>query len=58
MADEVVAAGKSKYEITLELMYKLLLAKDGPKHEGTRNEILDHYAKARCAVYGSGDSKF
>lgn len=59
MADEqVLTSGKSKYEISYDLMRTLLLASDGPRHEATRNEILEHYAKARSAVYGSGSSKF
>ena len=58
MADEVVAAGKSKQEVTFMLMRSLLHASDGPANKATRNEILDHYAKARNAVSGGGSAKF
>ena len=59
MSDKkVVAAGKSQYEVTFELMNKLLFAADGPEHEATRNDILKHYSAARSAVWGTGDTKF
>ena len=47
MADEAIASGKSKYEIAYLLTKDLLDAKDGPKNNYTRSELIQHYVAAR-----------
>lgn len=51
MADEkVVAAGKSKEEVTFDLMLRLLNSGDGAGRDATRIQILEHYSAASRVV--------
>ncbi len=51
MADKkVVAAGKSPEEVAYEVMMLLLHSNDGPGHEMTRRDILNHYKAAALVV--------
>lgn len=52
MADDVIAAGKSKEEIAYGLMINLMTnASDKPANP-SRQDYLNHFAAARSVVYG------
>ena len=57
MANDVVAAGKSKEEIAYQLSKDILFSASDCKDGATKKQILDHYLAARSVVYGTGNYK-
>ena len=59
MADQKFIPANSEHEVTLKLMHRLLIAKDGPDtattRSATRSQIIDHYMAARACVSGNWD---